>query len=92
MAYPTKEFQMAAPTTPEDSGRTILSIFKVMGFGSGATLQTDQVQMQFAINVGEGQGEGESFTSGLQYGVDRGWFELPSTREIKLTDAGFEEM
>ena len=47
---------MAAPTTPEDSGRAILAIFKVMGFGSGATLQTDQVQMQFAVNVGEGEG------------------------------------
>jgi hypothetical protein len=88
MAYPTEEFQMATPTTPEDSGRAILAIFKVMGFGSGATLQTDQVQMQFALSVGEGAG----FTSGLQYGVNSGWFELPSTREIKLTDAGFEEM
>jgi len=75
---------MATPTTPEDSGRAILAIFKVMGLGSGATLQTDQVQMQF--------GEGAGFTSGLQYGVNSGWFGLPSTREIKLTDAGFEEM
>jgi hypothetical protein len=58
MAYPTKEFQMAAPTTPEDSGRAILAIFKVMGFGSAATLQRDQVQMQFAVNVGDGEGEG----------------------------------
>ena len=68
---------MATPT-PEESARTILAIFKVMGFGSGAALQTDQVQMQFAINVGETAG----FTSGLRYGVDRGWFELPSTSEI----------
>jgi hypothetical protein len=79
---------MAKPVTPEEAARVILAIFKVMGFGSGVTLQTDQVQMQFAINVGDGA----SFTTGLRYGVDHGWLELPSTREIKLTDAGFDEM
>jgi hypothetical protein len=56
--------------------------------GCANNSRTDQVQMQFAVNVGEGEG----FASGLRYGVDRRWFELPSTREIKLTDAGFEEM
>ena len=44
---------MAAPTSPEASARAILAIFKVMGFGSGATLEKDQVKMQFAVNVGE---------------------------------------
>ena len=79
---------MVTPSTPEESARAILAIFEVMGFGSGTTPQRDQVQMQFAINVGKAA----DFNSGLQYGVDHGWFELPSSPEIKLGVAGVAEM
>jgi len=79
---------MATLPTTEESARAILAIFKVMGFGSGVTLQRDQVEMQFGLNVGKAA----DFSSGVQYGVDHGWFELPSTRTIKLADAGFAEM
>jgi hypothetical protein len=79
---------MAAPTSPEASARAILAIFKVMGFGSGATLEKDQVKMQFAVNIGEAA----DFNAGLQYGVNHGWLELPSTTTIKLGVAGAAEM
>jgi hypothetical protein len=76
---------MATASSPEESAKVILTIFKVMGFRSGAILQRDQVQMQFTVNGGTAA----DFTTGLQYGADNGWFELPSTITIKLTDAGF---
>jgi len=73
--------------TPEESAEDILTIFKVMGFRSGAALQKDQVQMQFNINGGNIAG----FSAGLQFGVDNGWLKLPSEVTIELTDAGFAE-
>jgi hypothetical protein len=78
---------MTTVPTPEESAKVILTIFKVMGFRSGAILERDQVQMQFSV---DGRKTAD-FTSGLQYGVDEGWFELPSAHTIKLTDAGFAE-
>jgi hypothetical protein len=79
---------MSTPSTPEESARVILAIFKVMGFGPGVSLEKDQVKMQFAVNVGETA----DFNSGLQYGVNHGWLELPSTSTIKLGVAGAAEM
>jgi len=78
---------MATLPAPKESAEVILTIFKVMGFRSGAILQRDQVQMQFTVNGGNAA----DFASGLQYGVDCGWLELPSTITIKLTEAGFAE-
>jgi hypothetical protein len=73
--------------TPEGSAQVILTIFKVMGFRSGATLQKDQVEMQFTVNGGSAA----DFTAGLQYGVEDGWLKSPSATTIELTDTGFSK-
>jgi hypothetical protein len=78
---------MPTVSTPEGAAEVILSIFKVMGFRSGAILQRDQVQMQFTVNGGKAA----DFSAGLQYGVDNGWLKSPSAITIELTDAGFAE-
>jgi hypothetical protein len=79
---------MASAPIPQESARNILAIFKVMGFRPGAVLQTDQVEMQFTVNGGSAA----DFSSGLQYGVDQGWFERPAAETVKLTDAGFAQL
>ena len=78
---------MPTAPSPEKSAEGILTIFKVMGFKSGAILQRDQVQMQFTVNGGKTA----DFGAGLQYGVDNGWLKIPSAITIELTHAGFVE-
>jgi hypothetical protein len=63
----------------EEPAKAILAIFKAMGFGSGAILQRDQVEMQFNVNGGNA----DDFIPALKQGVDRGWFGLPSTTTIE---------
>lgn len=87
MSLNARGYQYAHDTNSQEFAKVILTIFKVMGFRSGAVLEKDPVQMQFSVNGGKAA----DFTSGLKYGVDNGWFELPSTHTIKLTDSGFAE-
>ena len=73
---------MAASTTPEQSARVILGIFKSRNCFAGDPLEDSYIKTQFV----ESHGSAADYTAGLLYAQDNGWLEVtPRTRGIAGT-------
>ena len=73
---------MNASTTPEQSARAILGIFKTRNCFAGDPLETSYIKTKFLEN----HGSTTDYTAGLLYAQDNGWLEVtPRTRGIAGT-------
>ena len=86
---------MTASSTPEQSARTILDIFKFRNCYAGDPLEIGYIKTLFLEN----HGSATDYDAGLMYAEDNGWLEVtPSTRDMQpremltLTAAGFGQM
>jgi hypothetical protein len=77
--------RMIALSSPEESARAIIAIFKVHGTQVGGFLMSGALAILFA-RAGY---DTRDFADGLQYAVDRGWLELGPFGKIRLTGRGF---
>ena len=79
---------MAKQSTPEESARAILSIFKDKGVQAGQVLLAAQVSVLFLTHYGSAA----EYSEGLNYCAKYNWLEAPHVNQIMLTDAGFAEL
>ena len=86
---------MTASSTPEQSARAILAIFKSRNCFAGDPLEIGYIKTQFLEN----HGSAADCNAGLLYAEDNGWLEFtPTTRDMQrhdmrtLTVAGFAQM
>jgi hypothetical protein len=79
---------MATGPTPEESARLILSFFKDHNRRAGEALMLDLVNTEFSTRGGRA----DDFNAGMEYALDQGWIEMPSSNAMRLTDAGFAAM
>jgi len=86
---------MTALSTPEQSARAILAIFKFRSCVAGDPLEISYIKTQFLEN----HGSIADCEAGLLYAVDNGWLEVtPTTRDMQphdtrtLTAAGFAQI
>jgi hypothetical protein len=86
---------MTASSTPEQSARAILGIFKFRNCYAGDPLEIGYVKNQFLEN----HGSARDCDAGLMYAEDNGWLEVtPTTRDMQprdmltLTAAGFAQI
>jgi hypothetical protein len=76
---------MSQGPTPEDAARSILKQFKNSGASAGTIIMRGAVDSK-ALNDGLNNAE---LVSGLQYGVQNGWFDMSNPSFVKLTAIGF---
>ena len=83
---------MTASSTPEQSARAILDIFKFRNCYAGDPLEISHIKTQFLEN----HGSAADYDAGLMYAEDNGWLEVtPTARDMQprdmltLTAAGF---
>jgi hypothetical protein len=86
---------MTASSTPEQSARAILDIFKSRNCYAGDPLEIGYIKTQFLEN----HGGAADYDAGLMYAEDNGWLEItPTTRDMQprdmltLTAAGFAQI
>ena len=86
---------MTASSTPEQSARAILDIFKSRNCYAGDPLEISYIKTQFLEN----RGSAADYAAGLMYAEDNGWLEItPTTRDMQprdmltLTAAGFAQI
>jgi hypothetical protein len=79
---------MATLPTPEESARTILSIFGAHNVRPGNVLMAGALNIQF---LRDGRTAAE-YAAGLQYAESNGWLEAGPNNSITLTDAGFAQI
>jgi hypothetical protein len=85
---------MTASSTPEQSARAILDIFKFRNCYAGDPLEIRYIKTQFL----EKHGSAAEYDAGLMYAEDNSWLEVtPATRDMQprdmltLTAAGFAQ-
>jgi len=86
---------MTASSTPEQSAKAILDIFKFRNCYAGDPLEIGYIKTQFLEN----RGSAADYAAGLMYAEDNGWLEItPTTRDMQprdmltLTAAGFAQI
>ena len=86
---------MTASSTPEQSARAILDIFKSRNCYAGDPLEISYIKTQFLEN----RGSAADYAAGLMYAEDNGWLEItPTIRDMQprdmltLTAAGFAQI
>ena len=86
---------MTASSTPEQSARAILDIFKFRNCYAGDPLEIGYINTQFLEN----HGSARDYDAGLVYAEDNGWLEVtPTTRDMQprdmltLTATGFAQI
>lgn len=86
---------MIASSTPEQSARAILDIFKFRNCYAGDPLEIGYIKTQFLEN----HGSARDYDAGLMYAEDNGWLEVtPITRDMQprdmltLTATGFAQI
>jgi hypothetical protein len=86
---------MTASSTPEQSARAILEIFKFQNCYAGDPLEISYIKTQFLEN----HGSAADYGAGLMYAEDNGWLEVtPAARDMQprdrltLTAAGFAQI
>jgi hypothetical protein len=85
---------MNGSSTPEQSGKAILGIFKSQHCIAGDPLRIDFVKAQFLEN----HGSEADYAAGLLYAEDSDWVEISPAAEmqphdmIKLTADGFAQI
>jgi hypothetical protein len=73
---------MTASTTPQQSARAILAIFKSQNCIAGDPLEIGHIKTQFLEN----HGSESDYTAGRLYAEDNGWLEVtPRDRGIEGT-------
>jgi len=81
---------MRTVSTPEQSARGILAVFKAKGARANEVLLLGTVDRIFLNRY---DGRSADFTFGLRHAVDMGWVELTGNgRQLRLTPAGFDAM
>ena len=86
---------MTASSTPEQSAKAILDIFKFRNCYAGDPLEISYIKTQFLEN----RGGAADYAAGLMYAEDNGWLEItPTIRDMQprdmltLTAAGFAQI
>jgi hypothetical protein len=79
---------MATVPTPEESGRAILSFFKLKDVRPNEMLMAGQVNQQFLTNGGKAA----DYAEGIKYAMERGWLEPLTNNRFRLTETGFAEI
>ena len=86
---------MTASSTPEQSAKAILDIFKFRNCYAGDLLEISYIKTQFLEN----RGSAADYAACLMYAEDNGWLEItPTTRDVQprdmltLTAAGFAQI
>jgi len=86
---------MTASSTPEQSARAILAIFRARNCFAGDPLEISDIKTQFLEN----RGSADDCNAGLLYAVDNGWLVvIPTERDTgphnmrTLTEAGFAQI
>ena len=86
---------MTASSTPEQSAKAILDIFKFRNCYAGDPLEISYIKTQFLEN----RGSAADYAAGLMYAEDNGWLEITTTiRDMQprdmltLTAAGFAQI
>ena len=86
---------MTASSTPKQSAKAILDIFKFRNCYAGDPLEISYIKTQFLEN----RGGAADYAAGLMYAEDNGWLEItPTIRDMQprdmltLTAAGFAQI
>lgn len=79
---------MAKLPTPEESARVVLQIYAHFNSRPGHVLHL----RNFMAVAADRRLQENDVISGLEKGVELGWFEEAGGGSFRLTDAGFDEM
>jgi hypothetical protein len=81
---------MRTVSTPEESARSILAVFKARRVRPNEVLMLGTVDRIF---LSRRDARTVHFTLGLRHAIDMGWVELTGQgRQLRLTQSGFDAM